>query len=79
MPTPSRGPWGYSSPCGRGGCGSGASGVVAAVGAEEALGVCQSGGVGVGPGAGWRSKVSSYVGGGSSVSGGLAVWSSGMS
>ena len=79
MPTPSWVPWGNSSPCGRGGCGSGASGVVSPVGAGEALGAGQSGGVGVGPGVGGEFRVSGWVMGGSSVDGGFADWSSGMS
>ena len=79
MPTPSWVPWGNSSPFGRGGCGSEASGVVSAAGVGEALGAGQSGGVGVGSGVGGWSRVSGCVMGGSSVDGGFADWSSGMS
>ena len=78
MPNPSWVPWGNSRPCGRGGCGSGVSGVVAAGGAEEVLEVGQSGSVGVGPVVGGQFRVSWWVGG-SGVSGGSVAWSSGMS
>ena len=56
----------------------GRRGVVAVGGAEEALGVGQSGGVGMGPVVGGQSRVSRWVGG-SGVSRGPASWSSGMS
>ena len=79
MPTPFWVPLGNASPFGLGCCGSGVSGALSAVGVGEALCAGQSGGVGVGSGVGGWSLGSGCVMGGSSVDGGFADWSSGMS